>query len=193
MHNGPHWPSHTICAGPSYSNYPLRRSEMDVSLFPWWKVSRLSCNLTATRQDSRCCFYAGFVAQCSLLRAFLTFPTELWHKILRWKACSKLLYWVQTEKHNLYSSREYLEIRSFPTEYTSLNFKLITTIQEDWDWITRAFQIYWNPKLCASHLGWIKWISSNIHGKCFRSRQLILVSHLTALNVFCFIHKLQEL
>ena len=133
MHNGPHWPSHTICAGPSYSNYPLRRSEMDVSLFPWWKVSRLSCNLTATRQDSRCCFYAGFVAQCSLLRAFLTFPTELWHKILRWKACSKLLYWVQTEKHNLYSSREYLEIRSFPTEYTSLNFKLITSTQEDWD------------------------------------------------------------
>ena len=45
------------------------------------------------------------------------------------------------------------KIPSFPTEYTSLNFKLITTIQEDWDWITRAFQIYWNPKLCASHLG----------------------------------------
>ena len=68
-----------------------------------------------------------------VLRAFLTFPSNLWHKMLRWKACSKLLYWVQTEKHNLYSSREYLEIRSFPTEYTSLNFKLITSTQEDWD------------------------------------------------------------
>ena len=78
------------------------------------------------------------------------------------------------------------KIPSFPTEYTSLNFKLITTIQEDWDWITRAFQIYWilNCVLGASHLSWIKWISSNIHGKCFRSRQLILVSHLTAPTVF---------
>ena len=78
------------------------------------------------------------------------------------------------------------KIPSFPTEYTSWNFKLITTIQEDWDWITRAFQIYWilNCVLGASHLSWIKWISSNIHGKCFRSRQLILVSHLTAPTVF---------
>ena len=148
-----------ICSGPSYSHYPLRAAEMDVFVLFWWRW-RVSWWLVSS----------GFSLWLGvLLRQTIKIrdPTAM-HCL--------------TFKQIFFSSK----IPSFPTEYTSLNFKLITTIQEDWDWITRAFQIYWNPKLCASHLGWIKWISSNIHGKCFRRRQLILVSHLTALNVFCF-------
>ena len=148
-----------ICSGPSYSHYPLRAAEMDVFVLFWWRW-RVSWWLVSS----------GF----SLWLGILLLQTI---KIRDPTAMHCLTF-----KQIFFSSK----IPSFPTEYTSLNFKLITTIQEDWDWITRAFQIYWNPKLCASHLSWIKWISSNIHGKCFRTRQLILVSHLTALNVFCF-------